>query len=640
MEVKRLLMACVLALAACDPGAADDVGSETVVREPGAFQAGFASRRIPAPLGIGTGGFNGIGSGGPDSPYAQFFPATNRLFGHPSIKATVLSRGEGFEAILVRLDTVGVFSEIRLDLAARLQAELGRDVSDELLLMATHTHAGPGRLSDRGGIFGVLVDVFFPAYYERFMDALVQTVLEAYDDLAPAELGSGMGSSRMPHSDRRCEDGETYTNDDVPILAVRRDGMVDGLLFGFAVHPVIFGLQTYHLSQDLAGGLEYWVEDGFDHPVHVQYVNSWAGDMTVGEATVKTTTANAGDDRYARTHAVGATFAEDLHGALEGLNWTSEPTLGLHTRRVPVDREALGYEGEDEFPYPYGGSQCQAPNASCESPTQDFSIDEQCIGFPGDTQWPDRATLTVGQIGDFGIVTFPGEAVTRLAEATMAAIQAEDPSLEHVFYMGYAQDYMGYGLLEEDWYYGGYETEGGLWGPRFGPYLMEQSVAVFRDWKGTAPLPQAVEPLPLFESDPSAVVVAERALKAGTVVAELPSVLNADDRVSFTVLGGDPWLGTPLVSLVHEDGSPVLRANGTPVDSDGLYFDVSLEVTPTYEEAMPAERTFAWTFSFSGRSHVSTGLDLTGGRYRLVASLPIEEGLVPLVLETAVFTVE
>ena len=101
MEVKRLLMVCVLALAACDPGSADDVGPEAVVREPGAFQAGFASRRIPAPLGIGTGGFNGIGSGGPDSPYAQFFPATNRLFGHPSFKATVLSRGEGFEAILV-----------------------------------------------------------------------------------------------------------------------------------------------------------------------------------------------------------------------------------------------------------------------------------------------------------------------------------------------------------------------------------------------------------------------------------------------------------------------------------------------------------------------------------------------------------
>ena len=65
---------------------------------------------------------------------------------------------------------------------------------------------------------------FFPESYERIVSSAADTVMAAYEDLAPARVGYVMGSCADAHKDRRCEDGRDYTNDTMPILAVERDG--------------------------------------------------------------------------------------------------------------------------------------------------------------------------------------------------------------------------------------------------------------------------------------------------------------------------------------------------------------------------------------------------------------------------------
>ena len=51
------------------------------------------------------------------------------------------------------------------------EARLGRPLDDALVFAATHTHAGPGRLLDGGGLFDLIADSFFPEFYERMVDA-------------------------------------------------------------------------------------------------------------------------------------------------------------------------------------------------------------------------------------------------------------------------------------------------------------------------------------------------------------------------------------------------------------------------------------------------------------------------------------
>ena len=100
-------------LAACSP-------------RPGELVAGSGQARLHAPVGIGTAGFGPFGVSADPSPFADIFPATRAIHGHPDVKAVALSRGEGFEAILVRVDMVAAFPGLRAAVLDELESRRGR----------------------------------------------------------------------------------------------------------------------------------------------------------------------------------------------------------------------------------------------------------------------------------------------------------------------------------------------------------------------------------------------------------------------------------------------------------------------------------------------------------------------------------
>jgi len=96
-------LASALLLGACAPEA-----------ELGPLQAGTATVRMPVPLGIGTMGYNGLfGTPSSPTPYADRYPGTVRMHGHPDFTAVALSRGEGAELIFLRSDTIAVVQQLR-----------------------------------------------------------------------------------------------------------------------------------------------------------------------------------------------------------------------------------------------------------------------------------------------------------------------------------------------------------------------------------------------------------------------------------------------------------------------------------------------------------------------------------------------
>lgn len=625
-----LLAAGLLTAPACtgkgdDTGAATDSGQPAA--EPGPLVAGVARARIPAPVGIGTAGYGPFGAPDSPTPFSELYPGTTRLHGHPELKVVALSRGDGFEVIFVRVDAVGFFQQLRRAVVLELQERTGRDLDDALVFGATHTHSGPARIVDGGGLFDIIADVFFPEFYERFIDTMADTIEAALADQRPARLATVMTTCEDAHQDRRCDDGLDYTNGALPLVAVERDGVVDALVMAYAIHGTVLGIDDLTLSQDVSGAIEQAVEDGFDHPVEVMMLNAWAADMSPGSPEVPSQTGLA--DRpggYDRMEQIGSSMAASVHEALGSLTWVDEPDIGARVFRYPIDRDSIGY-AEGEFPYDYGGVYCEGGEEDCDPNTTIDDLDQSCLPFNETYPAPNQTVMSAGVVGDFTLVTFPGEPGTLLAEQIMGEAQSAWPDrVGEVLFVGYGQDYLGYAILEEDWWQGGYEASGALWGPRQGEYLAGRAVEAIGAWLGEVDATDQVAPITPFDDPVYTPYVAEEAIDGGVIGTEPAESLGPQDEIVVTVIGGDPWLGPPTLHVETTAGEPVLRPNGLPVSVDDYEVHVDLVTDPSYAERPEhGARSFQWTYHLPVQRQTVGWFAFSPGEYQLRFEIPLSE---------------
>jgi hypothetical protein len=654
----KLLCAACLAASACQPSPAPP--------QPGPLQAGTASALLPAPLGIGTAGFNGIGASGASSPYADRYPATTRIHGHPDLQALYLSRGEGFELILVRTDMVAVVQQVRDAILAELGSRLGRDLDHALVIGATHTHSGPGRFI-QGNLYELIADAFFPAWYERLVDAVADVVEAAYLDLSPAELGTAVAQAPDGHGDRRCEDGVETTDDALPLILVTKDGQPSALWMSYAVHGTVLGIEEGTFSQDVSGAIEEHVAARFDAPLTVAMFNSWGADMAPGDPQPPDSpTLSLMPDGFDRMDRIGEYLAGVVEAAVAGISTTNEPPLLARTTRYPIDRTLIGY-GPGEFEYDYGGVYCSSSQSTCDEVMDLYpELDDGCIPFPEDSPAPFSSLFTVGQLGGFHFTTWSGECSTGLA-AEVRANMAAGAGLggpEEALFFGYANDYLGYQLQEEDWWHGGYEASGSMWGPKQGEYMKAVQGELFADWLASkdggedAPEPGASLSFsppaapPLFDTA-GAAWEAEEALDFGEVAEEPEAAPPPDAVVRFSVFGADPWWGAPRAilqvrSMVDGTWADVARRDERPYDSNSYGFWTELSPEPAYADSeYPAQRRFRWTFHLplarrgTGVAGSEDGFGLPGDGaapgYRFRVELPAAAGGEPMEIVSAAF---
>lgn len=627
-----------------DSDAVDTAGEEL---PPGPLMAGFARRRIPAPLGIGTAGFGPTGAPKNPSPFSSLYPGTKRIHGHPELKVVALSRGPGHEVVFLRVDAVGMFSQLRNDMVARASKAVGRDLDDVVIIGATHTHSGPGSVvntgSTSGSFFDIIADKFNPGFYDRFVQDGADAIVEALTNLAPARVGFGETSCEAGHSDRRCDDGNTpYKNDRVPLIAVERDGALDAVVLAYAVHGTLFSIGDLHLSQDVHGAIEEAIEDRFDHPVDVLVLNSWGADMSPGSPSGVPEQASADlgefNGKYDRVRKIGWVMAEAVAEAVDDLTFVDDPAIDLETHRLTIGREDIGYPDDIFENYPFGGVYCSADNDCGQpgyEPTRKEGLDDKCVPFPEAFPAPSQTSTTVGRVGDFLLLTFPGEPGTLLAEELMDQVHEAEGADTPIFFVGYGQDYLGYSILEEDWWWGGYEASGALWGPRQGEYLLSSIKRKMDIWAGRAPVEEEPERLEPFPYSLEGSWEPETALQANQVLVDVEATYTSEGMVEFTVDGQDPWLGAPLATVVTEAGDPVLRPGGQLIDSDSYVFDVELTVDPPWSKEVidnedgskttvfvRADRTFGWRFRLPVQPSVPGTGALAPGKYRVVVQVP------------------
>lgn len=590
--------------------------------EPAPIQVGTARARIPVPVGVGTAGFGQLNfsGGGPESRYAVGYPATRRIYTHPSMHAVVVE-GQPNRVVFVRLDLIGINQEARQALLARIVEKGGPDLEQELLIAATHTHSGPGRLIDNP-VWAAIADQFFPEFYVRMIDGMADLVLEALADVEPARFGWTVASTDALHGDRRCQNPDLL-DPRMPLLRFdRMDGTPKAIIAMYSVHGTVIDADENLFSRDFHGGIELKLEEQYDSPVTALFFNSWSGDTSPKTGDVEHHYGLPHD--YNGIESAGNTAAGIITTALEGVQMHDELIVRSAVARIPLNREALGYP-DDVFVFEWGAVYCGAgADEVCwgEDPPPAHLLTTGCIPFGPDNPAPLSTLVGVFQIDDMVAITMPGEPVTSLGLKSIDEVAAAT-GLEQIALLGYAQDYIGYSLPEDDWYMGGYESSGSLWGPKQGDYVAARLLEFATHVLTGAALPWESLPRPEPKTYDLPQLPIEAAVE-GPEVAVQPNAkyTTPDELIEVTIFGGDPWLLAPTatVELQNPEGTfePLRRKNGSAVSTDGYELETRLEVTPTYEDTKgPVARTFAWTFLLPTRRGAPTTTPALDGNYRL-----------------------
>lgn len=191
----------------------------------------------------------------------------------------IADRATGERVLHVNADIGMVFQSVRDAVLARLAEKFGETYGESnVMLTATHTHAGPGGFSHHN-LYNLTTLGYHGKTFDAVVDGIVESAVRADRDLAPARLQvattaltdananrSRRAFDRNPAADRA--HFPTGTDTASTTLQVRRDGELDGVINWFAVHATSMSTDNTLVSPDNKGYAGWsWEHDhaGVDH---------------------------------------------------------------------------------------------------------------------------------------------------------------------------------------------------------------------------------------------------------------------------------------------------------------------------------------------------------------------------------------
>ncbi len=418
--------------------------------EPGAPLAGFGAsprREFTAttiPLNL-------LALGGtcfdPDSSTAATFFEPNKGTHDPVMaRALVLSNGVHKVAV-VKLDLIGTSRKLREDLF-KVATTLGIAYSD-FVVLATHTHSGPGAISEHTLPQLLAVDCFSDAMYQRVLLAATTALQQANAALQPARLGTA--STKEDQASKNRSGQPTVYDTELGIVKITTPGGTPiAALFNFAVHGTSLGKSNLLISADCMGEMERVIEAGIPGVVAI-FTNGAEGDVApkhgdfLGmqqEGTI------VGGDVVALWSSIATKSAIDLRGALQDVAMPS-PSWNAGTC-VPV-------------------------------PGTSKTLCDMIPGFPLtlplNPAWlPTTLPFQALRIDDTVFVAIPGEPVTEIGWDLKA--RAVTKGFAHGFIFGLANEYGGYFATLAQYNAATYEGQATLYGPTTAQVVVDSADAV------------------------------------------------------------------------------------------------------------------------------------------------------------------
>ncbi|RJO65959.1 MAG: hypothetical protein C4523_14485 [Myxococcales bacterium] len=332
---------------------------------------------------------------GPNSPYSQAMGAATGMYDRLNVKVLTLDDGEN-RVVFVRLPLCFPTDFLVTGIVKETIALGGPDLRANIVASATHTHSGTARywyLLPHLGFGSLGFEEFSYETYTRLTRSIAKVVYDAQQDLRPAAFGYTINNDFDPENeinrDRRSEND--YFKD--PRMMVWRiDDMTDPqnpkpwvITINYATHGTIEDQVDSFYTNDAGGGAELGVKQNYEkaHPgeiIHTIFLNGMAGDVSPsgGLNTIHTR----------QMMLIGNRVYDVVMPMFESITPSTEVDLSIVSKRVPIDREYVGYTDDQFFsdgasfgeyppggPLRFGGFQCGMLNTPTEENLDLFLMD-------------------------------------------------------------------------------------------------------------------------------------------------------------------------------------------------------------------------------------------------------------------------
>lgn len=429
----------------------------------------------------------------------------------------VLDQAGGKRMVFVNNDIGMVFQGVQQAVIKQLQAKYGNLYgADNVILTATHTHAGSG-----GHSHYALYNMTTYGYNKRTFDAIVAGIVLAIDkahrDLKPGSIAIGKGElldasnnrslpayQRNPQSER--DRWGRHIDPEMTVLRFRQGSTDVGAISWFATHGVSMSPTNRLLSPDNKGYASWrWehelkgVRYNADSDFVAAFAQSNAGDVTPNLNLDGTgPTANEFDN----TRIIGERQLQKALSIYNGALETLAGPLDYRQRFVDFSRVSVAANFAD------GSARSTCPAALGSAFAAGTEDGRGLDGFnEGDLkgnpfftalgaiitpapQWvrdchgvkpvllatgtqqpfpwsPEVLPVSIVRIGQLAIVAAPGEFTVMAGRRVRETVKAElGESVKHVIFTGYANAYAGYVTTPEEYdaqHYEGASTHFGKW---------------------------------------------------------------------------------------------------------------------------------------------------------------------------------
>jgi hypothetical protein len=625
------------------------------------LKVGIGDVALDFPVGVSMWGFGA--RLGPRTPYRDTLGGSDSMWDRPRAKAFVFDNGKK-RIILVRAP-MGCSTDFMAAMVAwRVYQATGENYLNRLVFSAPHSHSEPARFWNifvKGASLGVLGtgDFSYEIFY-RLSTNLTEAVLQALDNLEPARFGYAINEHMDPegkiHHYRRGEYPDVAMDDNLVVMRIDdADGNPRAALVNMALHGT--HLEGTAVSMDAPGGVELTTQQKLQEqsglPVKVAFLARCSGDVSpAGDGS--------GLDDWRKVQEVGVQAwpkIKELFDSLDGKT-TSDVEIDIANRRVPINRETLGY-GPDEFydiiwdnpcstdkdcqsgyecingmcgtKYYFGAFQCVS--GSDEDPTtlhEDghlgciFSAETLAKGRP--IPQFQKARMSVLRIGDLGMITVPGEPLSQYGRDLTDHMKAA--GFKDATILGYSQDHHLYVMHADNWMQGGYEPSMGIWGWKEGDYFFDKinemtdlfaSSGGYTDDAGMKPTffefpcttDSDCDPDPQGNpmqcgADSFCIVQVSATSDPGTIVSDVAATVERISMARLIWSGGHPGVDLPRMTLERDDGGSWVKATNS---AGVVYSDDGFDTMTFYRGDYKTDHS--WELDWE------TSVDFPLGHYRI-----------------------
>ncbi len=503
-------------------------------------------------VGVGSADVTGEPWGAGMMGYGMRFQRTAGIHLRQRSRAfAVQDPATGRRLVLVVADIGMFFANVRAEILARLDVR-----PEELLLTATHTHAGPGGFSGYR-MYNTTNKGLRPHTLAAVVDGVVASVEQALADLAPGRLVLAQGElhdasvNRSPEAFDRNPDRGHFPDGIDPattLLRLEREGRVVGVVNWFATHGTSLTNRNLLISGDNKGyAARAWEAEA---PFVAAFAQTNSGDVSpnVPNATQGPTgdevenTRVIGDRQLVAARALAAQPGTDVVGALE-TRLSYVQLSGLQVDGHRLSKAVLGaafaagtkegpgvkalHEGVDGNPRV---SACSRVLWRLRPGLRDAQSPKAMLLPVGALGWcADRVPIQLVRLGDLVLVGLAQEVTVvaglRIRRAVAAVLEVP---LETVLVQGYANDYAGYVTTPEEYDAQRYEGGHTMFGRWQLPAYLQEITRVALDLRDGRPSVDAgpprlkpQKPAPADDPGPGTCMVGAPSVAAGVLTVDV-----------------------------------------------------------------------------------------------------------------------